>query len=394
MVKPFWVVNSLLITLCFLTSLLISLMRVTIPAREDIEPVLYSMQHKEQNLAINIRHIYENDLFGTYVKEVPKEKIIEPLEPVPSPPVPQKIIIPEPPKPTFLEPLNISLKGIIIVGFDEQKNSVLIADNKTDQEVSYKIGDTIQDAQVIRIFSNKVILLRNNGQQEVLYLHENDAKLDPLFTSVEGWHTVVHREDAVHFTVYPSSFIKRIENLPQFIEYLLLTTAYQKGEPVGARIGAIDMNSIGAYLGFAPGDILLSVNDILTTTVQNRVTIYNQIVDGNLPKNITVTVLRGNRTINLFYYIENFKNEIIAVKTTPSVVKPVPGAAENVNEVGNTMEYEQEIQDESRYAPEDFEDDMFAKIDQTIRNHETMHMLVNASTQHSYEDKEILLCNK
>lgn len=367
-------------------------MRVAVPVREDIEPILYSMQHKEQNLAINIRHIYENDLFGTYVKQVPKEKVPDPIEPVPAPPVPQKVIIPEPPKPIFLEPLNITLKGIIIVSFDEQKNSVLIADNKTDQEASYKIGDTIQDAQIIRIFNNKVILLRNNGQQEVLYLHENDAKSDPLFSSAEEWHTVVHRDDAVHFTVYPGPFIKHIENLPQFIEYLLLTTAYQKGEPVGARIGAIDMNSIGAYLGFAPGDILLSINSISTATVENRVAIYNQIVDGNLPKTLTVTVLRNGRTIELFYYIESFKTEIISIKAGAQQSKPLPGAAGNVNEVDNTMQYEQQMQNEEGYAPEDFEEDIFAKMEQTIRNHETMHMLVNATDQRSYEDKEILLC--
>lgn len=363
-------------------------MRVTVPVREDIEPILYSMQHKEQNLAINIRHIYENDLFGTYVKQAPKEKIVEPIEPVPAPPMPQRVTIPEQPKPTFLEPLNITLKGIIVIGFDAEKNSVIIADNKTDQEAAYKIGDTIQDAQIIRIFNNKVILLRNNGQQEVLYLHENDAKTDPLYVSNETWHNVVHRDDAVHFTVYPGPFIKRIENLPQFIEYLSLTTAYQKGEPVGARIGAIDMNSIGAHLGFIPGDILLSVNEIPTTSIQNRVTIYNGIVDGVLPKTVTITLLRHGRTVQLSYYIENFKHELISIKT-PTPVKQVPGAAGNVNEVENKMRYDQEMQEEEGYSSDDFDEDVFAKIEQNIRNHETMHMLVNATQQHSYENKEI-----
>lgn len=55
----------------------------------------------------------------------------------------------------------------------------MIADNKTNQEGTFKVGDTVQDAQLIRIFSNKIILLRNNGQQEVLYLREQDAKLIP-----------------------------------------------------------------------------------------------------------------------------------------------------------------------------------------------------------------------
>ncbi|HTM05980.1 MAG TPA: type II secretion system protein N [Patescibacteria group bacterium] len=387
MVKPFWVVNSSLVSLCFLTSLLIYLMRVTIPAREDIEPSLYSMQHKEQNIDINIRHIYENDLFNTYVKELPESKASERIDPVPEPPVPQRIFVPEPPKPMFLESLNITLKGIVIVGFDDQKNSVLISDNKTDQETAYKIGDVIQDAQIIRIFSNKVVLLRNNGQQEVLYLHENDAKMDPMFTSVEDWSTVVHRNDATNFTVYPGPFMKRIESLPQFIEYLLLTTAYQKGEPVGARIGAIGIQSIGANLGLIPGDILLSINGIPTTTTQNRVAIYNQVTERNLPMTIDVSLLRNGRTVQFVYHVDTFKQEIISIKTPAS--KLIPGAGSNVNEVDNKKEYE-EVQDfEPTYASEDFEEDMFAQIEQKIRNHETMHMLVDAIPAHSYENKEI-----
>ena len=43
-----------------------------------------------------------------------------------------------------------------------------------------KTGDVIEDAQLMRIFSNKVVLVRSNGQQEVLYLREKDAKTDPI----------------------------------------------------------------------------------------------------------------------------------------------------------------------------------------------------------------------
>ena len=35
----------------------------------------------------------------------------------------------------------------------------MIQDNKTMQEGTYKVGDLIQDAQLIRIFKNKIIFL-------------------------------------------------------------------------------------------------------------------------------------------------------------------------------------------------------------------------------------------
>ena len=40
-----------------------------------------------------------------------------------------------------------------------------------------------EDAQLIKIFNNKAIFLRANGQQEVLYLRPKDAQLDPTYTT-------------------------------------------------------------------------------------------------------------------------------------------------------------------------------------------------------------------
>jgi type II secretory pathway component PulC len=377
MVRPFWVINSALLFLCMCAVLLVYLMRITIPEREDIEPVLYSTQKKEQNMAINIRHIYENDLFGTYQKEVVKQNAPEQVEPVPQGPIPQRIFIPEPPKPAFLEPLNITLRGIVVVSADESKNSALIADNKTDQEGTYKVTDTVQDAQLIRIFNNKIILLRNNGQQEVLYLREHDAKTDPSFMQIEQWNTTVTRDDNMNFTIFPAAFIKRVENLPRFIELLCLTTAYQRGNPVGARIGDISQQSLGIYLGFLPGDIVLSINAISTTTLQNRVAIYNQIVSLALPARVTVTYLRGGRTMQHEYHIEQFKHEFVPIKTTVPA-KEVPGAAGNVNNTESRHMHENEY--DNRYTPDTFDEDMFAQVRKELRKRETTNILTHTGS--------------
>jgi len=98
------------------------------------------------------------------------------------------------PKPKFLDPLDITLKGIIVLVHNDSKNRAIIADNKTNKELTYKVGSAIEDAQLIRILSNKVIFLRSNGQQEVLYLREKDAELDPVYTIIDNWDGIIQKE--------------------------------------------------------------------------------------------------------------------------------------------------------------------------------------------------------
>lgn len=374
MTHPFWIINSSLLMLCAYASFFVYATRVKIPEREDIEPLLYSKPKTEHHVAINIKHIYENDLFGTYRKESPSAPAPVAM-PLPTAPEPQRMTIPEAPKPTFLEPLNITLKGIIVVSSDERKNRALITDNKTDLESMYKIGDTLQDAQLVRIFNNKIILLRANGQQEVLYLREQDAQNDPAFTQVDNWITAIIQKAATSYVIKPQVFIKRVENLSRFIELLNLTTAYQKGDPVGTRIGNVAPNSLGAYLGLRTNDIILSIDSIPATTLDNRLNIYNKITNAKAPYSFFVELLRTNRPLRLEYTIEQPKTEVI--KSLP----PLP-TQEEQKLVEKTMEAEEPLNDTFNFdqeimAPEFEGEEIFAAFKQNLRNRETKNMLTH-----------------
>jgi type II secretory pathway component PulC len=320
MTHPLWILNSTLAGLLLAGSLFVYMSRVTLPPREEIEPLLYSKPQKQQYVSINLKHIYENDLFGTYKKEIPRSEMPIQIKPLPQPPRPQMVSVPAPPQPTFLEPLNISLHGIIAISSDEDKSRAIIADNKTDQETLYKVGDKLQDAQLIRIFNNKIVLLRSNGQQEVIYMRDQDAQTDPRFAQIENWHLAIEMINATTYRIFPEAFLKRVENVAHFIELLNLTTAYQKGIPVGTRVGAIEVQSLGSHLGLRTADMILSIQGIPATTTDDRLVIYNSIIRARLPYEISVEIMRGNRTVELKYIIEPFKIE--TVKATP-VVTPV-----------------------------------------------------------------------
>jgi len=116
MKQPLWILNSALFALVLLVLVFIYFSRVPIEERENIEPDLSRVSVSKEVSKINIEKIYEYDLFDTYKEEY--EPIEEPelVKPIPAPPRPSVVKIPPKEKPKFLDPLKITLKGIIVIG--------------------------------------------------------------------------------------------------------------------------------------------------------------------------------------------------------------------------------------------------------------------------------------
>lgn len=327
--------------------------------REDIEVAQHEVVKKEERLqVINIKQIYENDLFGTYKKEVPPIKPVIAPSPLPEPPKPQIIPTPEQQVPKFLEPLNITLKGIVVVSTGDRKNRVIISDNKTDQESMYKIGDMVFDAQLIRIFRNKIILLRANGQQEVFYLREQDAKLDPAYSSIEEWNKVVQEIAANSYRINIQEFLARVANLAQLFSFLSCSTAYKDGQSIGIQIGAIEQKSLGAFLGLRKGDVVMSINDTPATTTSNRMAIYKELIELGDGKSFTIKIQRQKKELQLSYtlYKAALSQDAVAMQEKKKDVLPSQMSEE---------QKELKLRDKYELAP---------TIDE-IRKRERQHML-------------------
>ncbi len=290
--QPIWIINSSLLVLALCVSLFVPFSRVHIPHGTPIEPELTPRSKKKQEFDINIKKIYENDLFGTYRKETPvyQEPVYQ-LE-LPPAPVSQIPIVPKKPEPTFVEPLDITLKGIIIVADNDDKNRIIITDNKTARERTFKVGESIDDAQLIRIFNNKIILLRANGQQEVVYLRHQDAMHDPAYAMLNGWQDIIQPTGPQTFTLNTALFSSRVQTLAQFIDLLNLSTAYKNGSSMGCRIGEIKTESLGFSLGFQVGDIVTKINEIDATTTEERLRIYKEILELDTDTPIVVEFMR------------------------------------------------------------------------------------------------------
>lgn len=308
MKHPLWIINSTLLVLVLLAFAFIFFSRVSIPGREEIEPVLYTKIKRKKELDINTAKIYEANLFGTYRAAIVTPEVPDEIR-LPEPPQPQAVEVPELPRPRFLDPLDITLRGIFVINTDSSKNRALIADNKTNTETNYKVGDKVGDAQLIRIFGNKIILLRSNGQQEVLYLREQDAKFDATYASLQAWDTAIKQLSASAFLIDPIAFAERVQDLAQLIDMLHLITAFKQGKSIGCRIGKLDEKSVGIALGLQAGDIIVSINDIPADTMENRLKIYKDIITKKENDHIAVSLLRDKEEYSFEYLLRELVPE-------------------------------------------------------------------------------------
>lgn len=305
MKHPFWLANSTLLVCLLLTAVFIFFSRPKLPLRVPFEPT--DIRPIKQEIAkIDLSKIYTNDLFDTYKQPLPP--IEEPTYGKPMPPPPTLKLPPMPAKPPlkFLEPLKIILRGII-VGTDERLNIAVIEGIQEGTAKNYRVADMIEDAQLIRILKNKIILIRSNGQQETLYVTQHDAELEQLLMPDNNWSSIIKKTDENSYAIDPDMFIERIHSLAQFIDVLNLTTVYRQGKSFGCRIGKLEQNSLGLALGLLQGDIVERINDIPATKTTSRFEIYKAITSMQPGDIITLTITRKKQLMSLQYNLEKFE---------------------------------------------------------------------------------------
>jgi type II secretion system protein C len=307
MKSPLWILNSTLFLLFIVILMLLFFTNKEIPARTSISfsvPPLVAPDISQ----INIARIYENDLFNTFIKPVAPPAPERIIPSVPQPPAPIASMPPIPFKPQFLPPLEITLKGIMYSHNDADKQ-VILANNKTNEEALYQLGDKIDDAELLSIGKNKVILVRSNGQQETIFITATDAQKDPLYGASKSWDGVVKKQSETEYSIDPVAFIKRVTSLAQFIDMLDLTTAFENGRTLGCKVGKMTSKSIGPVLGLRFGDIIQAINNIPTVTTKERTQIFEYIKSMQIPSVIKVDLLRYDQPYTLVYTVQKISNE-------------------------------------------------------------------------------------
>jgi len=314
MKQPVWILNSSLLVLFFISQLSLFMMQRVVPRRISINPGTMIVEKEQEIIPVDIKKIYEQDLFGTYEPPiVPAQSVIE--EVVAAMPKAPKIINPEIPIekiPTFFAPLDVVLKGVIFVKDDPANCIAIVQLKKTKEERNYQVGDLIEDAQILKILSNRIIIIRSNGQQETLYLREEDAVCDFNKEAKSIPKSVIENNSNNKYTINIDEFIKRVRNLGEFINLLDLTTVYKQGKSFGCRIGKIDKDSLGFMLGLMVDDIIVKIDNYFIDDLANRIHVYDHITQKHVGDVIDVVLYRGQDVMTLQYgLIDNVSKNVV-----------------------------------------------------------------------------------
>jgi type II secretory pathway component PulC len=332
MKTPLWMLNSALVGLLFFVFFVLFFLQKEVPKRRSLVPTQTAQPDTQPMTQVNIARIYENDLFGTYVRQLPTPEKKEALKPqIPQPPAPTPSPQPKEAKPEFMSPLSVALKGIIYSN-NTRDNRAIIVDNKTKNESLYRVGDQVQDADVIHIDKNKVILIRSNGQQETIFISEAEAKQDPIYKDRNSWENIIEQVSDTVFKIDPKSFTNRVKSLAEVIDMLDVTAAFVRGSNIGCQIGNMHARSAGFALGLQPGDIITRINGIPATSTQNRVRIYKSIMSTTPDSSIQAHIVRKNQDMQLTYTLQALKKGTTGEAIPPGEPLQMASAHRNTNE--------------------------------------------------------------
>ena len=303
--QPLWAINSSLLFLFLLGQAVFFMIKAPMPRRSSLEPdATKTLEKKSTAVVVDIQTIYGiNDLFGTYVQMAPAmAKIVEqPVPEIPDAPGAIPLSIPTEAPKVFIAPLPVVLKGVMYLHDRPAQSIAIIQFQDSKEEINYRVGQLINDAQILKIFTNRIIVVRSNGQQETLYLRENDAGRDLGLETAKALSTmVINQKDGV-YQIPVDTFVAQVKTLGQFIDILDLTTVYQKGKSIGCRVGKADKDSLGSKLGFSYDDIIEQVDGLPVTDVTSRVLVFDHILEKKIDDVIKVRVQRGGNPIQLHY---------------------------------------------------------------------------------------------
>ena len=339
--QPLWAINSSLLFFCILGQLVFLLIRTPIPRKTSIEPDTVPFINKKVAPTVDIARIYgANDLFDTYVAVSTLPKAIVPdIPPIPNAPniIPLEIPV-ETPK-VFIAPLPVVLKGVMYLHDRPEQSVAIVQFQDSKEEINYHAGQLINDAQILKIYPNRIIVVRANGQRETLYLREDDAGKDLARDNAKNIATLnIPIKNGV-YQIPVETFISQVKGLGQFIDLMHLTTVYKKGKSIGCRVGKADKDSLASKLGFMPEDIIEQIDNLPVTDIASRVLVFDHTVDKKIGDQINVQVERAGSTITLKYELvhapEKSSVSLVPIKTTPQA----KAAAENAPILDQQMLY-------------------------------------------------------
>ncbi|MFC1845352.1 type II secretion system protein GspC, partial [Thermodesulfobacteriota bacterium] len=189
--------------------------------------------------------------------------------------------------------LQLSLHGTI-AGDSASARAIILDQRKRSQDI-YRVGDSVQEAQIKQILRGKVVL-RHGDKDEILTMVEGDDKpgaAEPILNSRRRPGRQKRRSvqpapleepsvniEEVTIPVEKDVLQDSLNNLNDLMTQVRVRPYFRRGKPEGLIVSQIKSDSVFAKLGLMNGDIIANVNGKPMSSPEEAFQFYNSLKSG------------------------------------------------------------------------------------------------------------------
>ena len=244
--------------------------------------------------------IVERNIFGA-TEKIEEALVVEEVKPVET-----------------LEETSLQLSLLGTVAGDSASARAIILDQRKRSQDIYRVGDSVQEAEIRQILRGKVVL-RHGEKDEILIMVEGKDKKTPAAAAPAGQR----RRRPVRQTRRPaqpaspqessgeievetiavaqSDLQDSISDLNQLMTQVRVRPYFRRGKPEGLIVSQIQANSVFAKLGLMNGDVIASVNGKQMSSPEEAFQFYNSLKSGG---EVSIEITRRGQKKMLTYDIQ------------------------------------------------------------------------------------------
>jgi general secretion pathway protein C len=217
--------------------------------------------------------------------------------------------------------LQLSLLGTI-AGDVNSARAIILDLRKRSQDI-YRVGDSVQGAEIRKILRGKVVL-RHGEKDEILIMVEGDDKPHPTkgdrrsrrvgrtkgrrgatpeaeAAVSEPQQKVAAEIEEETIPISQDVLQSSMSNLNELMTQVRVRPYFRRGKPEGLIVSQIQADSVFEKLGLMNGDIIASVNGKQMSSPEEAFTLYNSLKSGS---QVSIEITRRGQKKMLTYEIQ------------------------------------------------------------------------------------------
>jgi general secretion pathway protein C len=210
-----------------------------------------------------------------------------------------------PPVEEALQDTQLRLKLWGTVTGDGDGSYAVIEEPRKREQNLFRVGDTLEGAQVKEIRREQVILTVN-GRDEVLRMAEAPSRSQPVAANApaQAPSTPFQEEGgggSQQVNLSRSEVESAMDNVNSLMRQARIRPHFRNGKPDGLTLSRVRRDSIFTRLGLRSGDIITGVDGQPIQSVDDALKFYNSLKSAS---NLNLQIRRRGQTQTLQYAIE------------------------------------------------------------------------------------------